>query len=40
MAGFFSYGEYGKSLSAGNTGKTGKNDYHNNTCCVVALKEK
>jgi hypothetical protein len=33
MAGFFSYGEYGKS-------KTGKNEYHNNTCCVVALKEK
>ena len=33
IAGFFSYGEYGKS-------KTGKNEYHNNTCCVVALKEK
>lgn len=33
MAGFFSYGEYGKS-------KTGSNEYHNNTCCVVALKEK
>ncbi len=33
MAGFFSYGEYGKS-------KTGKNEYHNNTCCIVALKEK
>jgi hypothetical protein len=33
MAGFFSYGEYGKS-------KTGKNEYHNNTCCMVALKEK
>ncbi|MEO7174431.1 MAG: FIST N-terminal domain-containing protein, partial [Saprospiraceae bacterium] len=32
MAGFFSYGEYGRS-------KTGKNEYHNNTCCVVALKE-
>jgi hypothetical protein len=40
MAGFFSYGEYGKSLSTGGAGKTGKNDYHNNTCCVVALKEK
>jgi hypothetical protein len=40
MAGFFSYGEYGKSLSAGRAGKNGKNDYHNNTCCVVALKEK
>jgi hypothetical protein len=40
MAGFFSYGEYGKSLSVGKAGKTGKNDYHNNTCCVVALKEK
>lgn len=37
MAGFFSYGEYGKSLSAG---RPSKNDYHNNTCCVVALKEK
>ncbi len=33
MAGFFSYGEYGKS-------KTGKYDYHNNTCCLVALKER
>ncbi len=33
MAGFFSYGEYGKS-------KTGKYDYHNNTCCLVVLKEK
>lgn len=33
MAGFFSYGEYGKA-------KTGKNEYHNNTCCMVALKEK
>ncbi|MDZ4747271.1 MAG: FIST N-terminal domain-containing protein [Saprospiraceae bacterium] len=33
MAGFFSYGEFGKS-------KTGKNEYHNNTCCIVALKEK
>jgi len=40
MAGFFSYGEYGKSLSAKHAGKAGKNDYHNNTCCVVALKEK
>lgn len=33
MAGFFSYGEYGKS-------KTGRNEYHNNTCCVLALTEK
>jgi hypothetical protein len=33
MAGFFSYGEYGKS-------KTGKYDYHNNTCCLVVLQEK
>jgi len=40
MAGFFSYGEYGKSLSIVQVGKAGKNDYHNNTCCVVALKEK
>lgn len=40
MAGFFSYGEYGKSLSARQAGKTGKNEYHNNTCCVVVLKEK
>jgi hypothetical protein len=40
MAGFFSYGEYGKSLSTKQAGKAGKNDYHNNTCCVVALKEK
>ena len=31
--GFFSYGEFGKS-------KKGKHEFHNNTCCVVALKEK
>jgi hypothetical protein len=40
MAGFFSYGEYGKSLYTKHVGKASKNDYHNNTCCVVALKEK
>ena len=40
MAGFFSYGEYGKSLPAGQAGKTSKNEYHNNTCCLVVLKEK
>jgi hypothetical protein len=33
MAGFFTYGEYGKS-------KIGKNEFHNNACCVVVLKEK
>lgn len=33
LVGFFSYGEFGKS-------KTGKHEFHNNTCCVVALKEK
>jgi hypothetical protein len=33
MIGFFSYGEFGKS-------KTGKHEFHNNTCCVVALREK
>lgn len=33
MIGFFTYGEYGKS-------KSGKHEFHNNTCCVVALKEK
>lgn len=33
MAGFFCYGEIGKS-------EGGKNEFHNNTCCVVALKEK
>jgi hypothetical protein len=33
MAGFFTYGEYGKS-------KFGNNEFHNNACCVVALKEK
>ena len=31
--GFFSYGEYGRA-------KGGKHEFHNNTCCVVALKEK
>jgi len=40
MAGFFSYGEYGKSLSAVQAGKTGKHEFHNNACCVVVLKEK
>jgi len=33
MVGFFSYGEFGKS-------KTGKHEFHNNTCCIVALTEK
>jgi len=33
MVGFFSYGEFGKS-------KNGKHEFHNNTCCVVTLKEK
>ncbi|MCB0462692.1 MAG: FIST N-terminal domain-containing protein [Flavobacteriaceae bacterium] len=33
MVGFFTYGEYGKS-------KIGDNEFHNNACCVVALKEK
>jgi len=33
LAGFFTYGEYGKS-------KNGKYEYHNNACCLVALKEK
>ncbi|HMJ47877.1 MAG TPA: FIST N-terminal domain-containing protein [Ferruginibacter sp.] len=33
FVGFFSYGEFGKS-------KGGKHEFHNNTCCVVALKEK
>ncbi|HSK14521.1 MAG TPA: FIST C-terminal domain-containing protein, partial [Phnomibacter sp.] len=31
--GFFSYGEYGRS-------KRGRHEFHNNTCCVVTLKEK
>ncbi len=33
LVGFFSYGEFGKS-------KNGKHEFHNNTCCVVVLKEK
>ncbi|MFI5128906.1 MAG: FIST signal transduction protein [Chitinophagales bacterium] len=33
MVGFFCYGEFGKS-------KKGKHEFHNNTCCVVVLKEK
>ncbi len=33
MVGFFSYGEFGKS-------KRGRHEFHNNTCCVVVLKEK
>ena len=33
LIGFFSYGEFGRS-------KTGKHEFHNNTCCVVVMKEK
>ena len=33
MAGFFTYGEFGRT-------KNGNNEFHNNTCCWVALKEK
>lgn len=33
MVGFYCYGEFGKS-------KKGKHEFHNNTCCVVAMKEK
>lgn len=33
LIGFFTSGEIGKS-------KNGKHEFHNNTCCVVALKEK
>ena len=33
IIGFFSYGEFGKS-------KKGKHEFHNNTCCVLVLKEK
>ncbi len=33
MAGFFTYGEYGRATD-------GNNEYHNYTCCWVALKEK
>lgn len=40
MAGFFTYGEYGKSLSALQAGEAGKNQYHNNCCCLVAIREK
>ena len=40
MAGFFTYGEYGKSFCAGQAGKNDKYEYHNNACCLVTLKEK
>jgi hypothetical protein len=33
MVGFFTYGEFGRATN-------GKNEYHNTTCCWVALKEK
>ena len=33
MAGFFTYGEFGRV-------RNGNNEFHNNTCCWVALKEK
>lgn len=32
MAGFFTYGEFGRT-------KNGNNEFHNNTCCWVTLKE-
>ncbi|MBD0287181.1 MAG: FIST C-terminal domain-containing protein [Flavisolibacter sp.] len=33
LIGFFSYGEIGKSAN-------GKHEFHNNTCCLVAMKEQ
>jgi hypothetical protein len=33
LIGFFSYGEIGKTVN-------GKPEFHNNTCCLVAMKEK
>lgn len=33
MAGFFTYGEYGRAIN-------GKHEFHSTTCCWVALKEK
>lgn len=33
MAGFFTYGEFGRT-------NNGDNEFHNNTCCWVTLKEK
>ena len=33
IVGFFTYGEYGRATN-------GNNEYHNYTCCWVALKEK
>ncbi|RYY00856.1 MAG: hypothetical protein EOO53_20980, partial [Gammaproteobacteria bacterium] len=33
MAGFFTYGEYGRM-------KDGKQEFHSGACCWVALKEK
>lgn len=33
MAGFFTYGEFGRT-------KNGNNEFHTNTCCWVTLKEK
>jgi hypothetical protein len=33
MAGFFTYGEFGKT-------NQGNNEFHNSTCCWVAIKEK
>jgi len=33
MAGFYTYGEYGRAIN-------GKQEFHSTTCCWVALKEK
>jgi hypothetical protein len=33
MAGFFTYGEFGRALH-------GKQNYHTGACCWVTLKEK
>lgn len=33
LIGFFTYGEFGKA-------RKGKHEFHNNTCCVLVMKEK
>jgi hypothetical protein len=40
LIGFFSYGEFGKSLNSGNSAKSVRNEFHNNTCSIVVIKEK
>ncbi len=40
LIGFFSYGEFGRPLNAGKSTLNNSNEFHNNTCSIVVIKEK